>query len=282
MTDARPGPRWRLDATLATALGVLTVLVVAAIVGPWWYGVDPNAQPDPLGLAWKPPSWSHWAGTDALGRDVLARVLAGARVSLGIAVVASGSAFVVGTLWGLLAGWAGRWLDALLMRVADAVLAIPRVLLLLIVLGFWDARTPLAVGLIIGLTGWMPTSRLVRAEVRAARHAPWVLAARAAGASDARILRVHILPVALGQASVAAALAAAHALMLEAGLAAIGVGIAVPMASWGTLLAGAVTTAQFHWWLFVAAGLPLVAASAAALTVSDVAQRRLDPRRWTT
>jgi ABC-type dipeptide/oligopeptide/nickel transport system permease subunit len=241
MTDVHPSPRWRLDPSFATVLAVLTLLVAAAIVGPWWYGVDPNAQPDPLGLAWKPPSWTHWAGTDALGRDVLARVLAGARVSLGVAVVASGSALLVGTLWGLL-----------------------------------------AVGLIIGLSGWMPTSRLVRADVRTARHAPWVLAARATGASDVRILRVHILPVALGQASVAAALAAAHALMLEAGLAAIGVGIAVPMASWGTLLAGAVTTAQFHWWLFVAAGLPLVAASAAALTLSDGAQRRLDPRRWTT
>jgi ABC-type dipeptide/oligopeptide/nickel transport system permease subunit len=258
----RPGP-----ATLAAAtLGALALLV---LLGPALHGVDPAAQPDPVGLALRAPSAAAWLGTDALSRDLLARVLAGGRVSLAIAATASLLAFGLGTAWGLMAGWRGGWLDALLMRTVDALLALPRVLVLLVLLGFWDARTPLLLGVTLGLTGWMGTSRLVRADVRAAREAPWVLAARALGLREGRILRLHLLPVALRQGRVAAALAAAQALMLDAGLAAIGLGLAPPQASWGTLLAAAISEAQFHWWLLAAPGIPLLVASAAALALAD-------------
>jgi len=267
------------DRGLRFGAAVLIGVGLFATVAPWWYAVDPNAMPDPVGLAWRPPSSAHWLGTDALGRDVLARLLAGTRVSLAVAALASGVAFCLGTCWGVLAGWRGGVVDTLLMGVVDTLLAIPRVLLLIIILGFWNDRSALVVGVVLGITDWMRTSRLVRADVRAARSAPWVLAARSIGASEGRIMRVHLLPVALRQASVAAAVAAAHALMLEAGLAAIGLGIAVPQASWGTMLASAVTSVTFHWWMFVAAGVPLFLASAACVAVSDAVQARLDPRQ---
>ncbi len=268
---------WR-DRRLPLGVATLAALAIAGLVVPLFYGIDPNAMPDPVGLAWRAPSAAHWLGTDALGRDVLARLLAGTRVSLGVALLASAVAFVVGTLWGLVAGWRGGIVDTVLMGIVDTLLAIPRVLLLLIILGFWEARSALVVGVILGLTDWMRTSRLVRADVRAARTAPWIVAARAIGASDARILRVHLLPVVLRQAAIAAALAAAHALMLEAGLAAIGLGIAVPQASWGTMLVTAVTEVSFYWWLFAAAAVPLFAASAACVAISDAARTLLDPR----
>lgn len=268
---------WR-DPRVVGALLTLGVLAMLALVGPLLLGLDPRAQPDPIGLALTPPSAAHWLGTDALSRDVLARVLVGTRVSLGIAGVAALVAFVIGTLWGMIAGWRGGVVDTLLMRTVDVILAIPRVLLLLLILGFWSDRSPLTLGLVLGLTGWMATSRLVRSDVRAARSAPWVTAARALGASEARILRVHVLPIAIGQASVAAALAAAQALMLEAGLAAIGLGIEVPRASWGTMLAAAVNGATWSWWMFVGPGVPLLLASASFTAIADAIRAAADPR----
>jgi peptide/nickel transport system permease protein len=264
------GARWG-------ALTLLTLVAVATI-GPILLGVDPRAQPDPVGLALRPPSAAAWLGTDALSRDVLARLLVGTRVSLGIAALAALVAFALGTAWGMVAGWRRGWIDSLMMRFVDVMLAIPRVLLLLLILGFWSDRSPLTLGLVLGATGWMATSRLVRSDVRATLTAPWVVAARALGASDARILRVHILPVAMGQASVAAALAASHALMLEAGLAAIGLGIEMPRSSWGTMLASAVTDASWSWWLLAAPGVPLLAASAAFTAIADAARHAADPR----
>ncbi len=278
-TETGLAAAWRRDRRLRFGLATLVGLGLAGLCAPLLYPVDPNAMPDPVGLAWRAPSAAHWFGTDALGRDVLARLMAGTRVSLSVALLASGVAFVVGTGWGIVAGWRGGVVDTVLMAIVDTCMAIPRVLLLIIILGFWDDRSALVVGVVLGITDWMRTSRLVRADVRAAREAAWVVAARVIGASDLRILRVHLLPIALRHAAIAAALAAAHALMLEAGLAAIGLGVAVPQATWGTMLASAVTGVTFHWWMLAAAGVPLLLASAAFVALSDAAQELLDPRQ---
>ncbi len=279
MVESRWRDRLRHEPRLVIGASTLAVLVSVSMIGPLVLGIDPRAQPDPSALALLPPSTAHWLGTDALSRDVLARVLTGARVSLGIAALAASVAFTLGLTWGVVAGWRGGWLDALMMRVVDVLLAIPRVLLLLIIIGFGGDRTALALGLVLGATGWMATSRLVRADVRAITRAPWVEAARALGMREGRVAWVHILPVAIGHASVAAALAASQALVLDAGLAAIGLGIALPQASWGTMLASAVSSATWSWWLWVGPGIPLLIASAAFTAIADGARESADPRR---
>jgi peptide/nickel transport system permease protein len=278
MPESRWRDRFRRDPRAVAGAATLGLLMTAAWVGPWSLGLDPRVQADPVAQALLPPSAAHWLGTDALSRDVLARALAGAQVSLSVAALAAGIAFVLGLSWGVVAGWRGGGVDGLLMRVVDVLLAIPRVLLLLIVLGFWDERTPLMLGLVLGATSWMGASRLVRADVRSTKHAPWVEAARRLGASEFRIVRVHVLPVAVAHASVAAALAASQALILDAGLAAIGLGIDLPQSSWGTMLASAVNTAQWTWWLWLAPGVPMIVASAAFTAIADAARTSADPR----
>lgn len=278
MTDARWRDRLWRDASVRVGVGLVLVLTTLSLIGPLVLGLDPRAQLDPTTLALRPPSGAHWLGTDALSRDVLARVLSGGRVSLAIAALAATVAFTLGLTWGVVAGWRGGWLDALLMRVVDVLLAIPRVLLLLLLIGFGGERTALVLGLVLGATGWMATSRLVRTDVRALKHAPWIDAARAMGMRERRMVWVHVLPVAIGHASVAAALAASHALMLDAGLAAIGLGIALPQASWGTMIASAVNSATWSWWLWVGPGVPLLAASAAFTAIADATRMSADPR----
>jgi peptide/nickel transport system permease protein len=237
------------------ALGTLALLALAALLAPWLAPYDPIAQPDAVGLRLRPPSLAHPFGTDQYSRDLLSRVLWGARVSLGVAVTSVALATLVGTTVGVLAGYAGRTLDAALMRAVDALMAIPRVLLLVAVVGLWGRLGVVPLVLLLGLTGWMGVARLVRAEARGVAAREHVLAARALGAGHLRVLARHVLPACLTPAVVAATLGVPQVIALEAGLSYLGLGVQPPFASWGTLIHDGADLLAIAWWISVIPGL---------------------------
>lgn len=248
----------------------LASLAVLALVGPWLAPYDPLATPDPLALASLPPSWAHPFGTDPASRDVLSRMLVGARLSLGIAALAVAVAVVVGTAIGATAALGGRWTDALLMRATDAVLAVPRLLLLLTAVAAFGRASPLALALLLGATGWMTTARLVRQETRRLLASEGIRGARALGVPPGRLARLHLLPALLPTIGVAATIALASAVPLEAGLSFLGLGVAAPAPSWGNIILEAEGRVVARWWLVV---FPTLAIVGTVLLTNLVADR---------
>src|SRR5262245_5059819 len=179
------------------SLGLILLLGLIALAAPLLAPYSPNTQLDIVGLKSHPPSAGHPFGTDRFSRDVLSRVLFGARISLSVATLAVLLSATIGTTYGAVAGWFGGRVDGVLMRVLDALLAIPRVLLLVTVVALWSSERPLplyALIIVIGLTGWFEVSRLVRAEVLAVKQREFVTAARALGASGRGIVWRHVFP----------------------------------------------------------------------------------------
>jgi peptide/nickel transport system permease protein len=230
---------------------VLAVLIFAAAAAP----VIAPYPPEQIDLAHlrQPPSAAHWLGTDDLGRDVLARVLFGARVSLAVGLLSAAVAGATGLAVGGVAGYAGGALDGALMRVTDAMLAVPRLPLLMIAGALLQPSIALLVGL-IGLAGWMETARVVRAEFRTLRPRGFVESARAAGAGHARLILRHLLPNAARAVAVAVTLAVARGILIESALSFFGVGVRPPAASWGNMLYQAQATLATEPWLAIAPG----------------------------
>jgi peptide/nickel transport system permease protein len=230
---------------------VLVALVLAAAVAPL---VAPYAV-DALDLAHRrgAPSATHWFGTDELGRDVLTRVLFGARVSLAVGLVSAAVSVAIGVTIGATAGWAGRWIDALLMRLTDAMLSVPRLPLLMIAAAVLTPSVPLLI-VMVGAAGWMETARVVRAEVQSLKANDFVTAARAVGASSTRVVMRHVLPGVLPTAAVATTLAVGRGILLESALSFFGVGVQPPTASWGNMLYQAQTTMSSEPWLGIFPG----------------------------
>ena len=231
---------------------LLACLIAAALAAP---ALAPY-PPDRLDLAHRrdAPSAAHWFGTDDLGRDVLARVLYGARVSLAVGLLSAAVAGLSGIAVGGLAGYAGGALDSVLMRATDAMLAVPRLPLLMIAASVLQPSVPLLV-VLIGMAGWMETARVVRAEFQTLRTRGFVEGARAAGASHARLIAVHLLPNAAQAVVVSVTLAVARGILLESALSFFGVGVQPPRASWGNMLYQAQATLATEPWLALAPGL---------------------------
>ncbi len=261
------------------SLFVIAALVVAAIVGPLLSSQSCIAQLDIVRLKNAPPSRSHLFGTDALSRDVLARVLCGARISLAISVLAVFVSTTIGAAYGLIAGYVGGRLDNAMMRLLDAFMSIPRVLILVAVLTIWHP-VPLA-GLIVllGATGWFTVSRLVRAETRLAKTADYVASARALGASDVRIVLRHLLPNVAAPIIVSSTLAVGNVIALEAGLSYLGVGAQPPTPSWGSIFLDGIDTFTTAWWVVLFPGLAIVITVLAFNTLGDALRDVLDPRQ---
>jgi peptide/nickel transport system permease protein len=203
------------------------------------------------------PSPEHPLGTDDLGRDVLARMAHGARISLSVGFVAVGIAIAIGLVVGLLAGYYGGWVDAVLMRFVDMMLCFPTFFLILSVIAFigpsiWNIM------IIIGLTGWMGVARLVRAETLSLKERDFVAAARAQGAGDGRIVFRHILPNTLAPILVAATLGVAGAILTESALSFLGIGVQPPTPSWGNILTAGKDNIEFAWWLSLFPGLAIL------------------------
>ena len=266
------------DPAAAFAAATLLVIALAALFAPWLAPYDPTQTLDVAGRA-QPPSAAHWLGTDSLTRDLLSRILYGARISLGISVLAVVVAMVVGTAWGAVAGFVGGWVDRVLMHVVDAGLAIPRILLLLGIVALWGTLSASAIIVLLGLTGWFNASRLVRAEVRSTRERDFVTAARATGAAPARLLVRHVLPHALTPMLVAATLGVGQVVIVEAGLSFLGYGVAPPTPTWGGLIRDGRELLGTAWWMSVFPGLALAATVLAINVLGDRLRAALSTRQ---
>ena len=271
------------DGRALAGAGMLTLAVLAAVLAPLLAG-DPIAQGDIVATRFLPPLTTdphggfHLLGTDRFGRDVWARLVYGARISLGVGTLATGISVVVGMAVGAAAGYWRGWLGAALLGLTDFALALPRVVLLLLLASLWQPSAGLVI-LVLGLTGWMTIARLVHAEVRALAGRPFVESAAGLGARDLRILLRHILPNALTPVIVAAALGLGNAILLEAGLSFLGLGVQPPTPSWGNLIASGRDTLINAPWVATAPGVALVLVVVAATLLGDAVRDRLDPGR---
>ena len=275
------GRRFFRHPTASPALFVLVFFVTVALAAPLVTPYPPYFQIDITRLANHAPSAQNPLGTDPFGRDVWSRLVYGARVSLGIGALAMLVAVTTGVVVGGVAGYFRRWVDAMLMRLVDVGLAMPRMFMLLMAVALWE-HLPLAVlVLLIGLTGWFGTSRLVRAEVLSVREREFVAAARALGAEPARVIFRHVLPNAAAPIVVSAALGIGNVLLLEAGLSFLGVGVPSPAPSWGNMIADSWPKMAVAPWGATFPGLAISLVVMALNAVSDALRDALDPRRET-
>ena len=204
-----------------------------------------------------PPSPSHPLGTDMLGRDVLSRLIFGARISLKVGFVAVGIATIIGTILGAIAGYYGGAVDAIIMRFVDIMLCFPSFFLILAVIAFLEPSI-WNIMVVIGLTSWMGVTRLVRAEFLSLKERDFVLAARALGASDMRIIFKHIMPNAMAPVLVSATLGIPGAILTEAALSFLGIGVQLPTPSWGNMLTAGKDNLEIAWWLSLFPGIAIL------------------------
>jgi peptide/nickel transport system permease protein len=254
------------------------LLAVGAILGWLVVGQAANRQPDIVGLKNAPPSFSHLFGTDQFSRDVLARVLVGAAISLSIGALSVLFSTLVGTSYGMIAGYTGGRTEVIMMRALDGLMSIPRVLLLVAVLTVWRPGLP---GLIflIGATGWFTVARLVRAEVLTIRDSDFVVAARALGASSRATILRHLLPNVAAPVIVSATLGVGNVILLEAGLSYLGIGAQKPTPSWGSIFLDGVDYGLAAWWVLLFPGLAIVATVVSFNVLGDALRDVLDPRQ---
>lgn len=274
MTDSLgvPGALPREPSGRAGVLLLLALVAAVLLLPPFL--PDPRAQPDLVAGVLLPPGWDHPLGTDHLSRDVFARLVYGGRVSLAVSLGAALLAVTLGAGVGLVAGYAGGRTDAVLMRVVDAALAVPRLILLLLVVALLE-RIPLwGLILAIGATGWLGTSRLVRAETMRLRTMEFVRAASALGAGHLRILLRHLAPNVAGPLVVATTLAAGDVMLLEAGLSYLGLGVQAPTPSWGNMIFDAKPYLVTAPWVAVAPGVAILLGVFAVNLVGESLGRR--------
>ncbi len=286
--------RFRARRSGWVAAWFLVGLVGLAVVGPWVSPYGPEAF---AGAPFEPPSWRHWAGTDVHGRDVLTRVLVGARLSLVVGMVGALISLGIGVLWGAVAGYAGGRVDAVMMRTVDVLYTLPTLVLVIVlvtVLNGWVARWEAAgvpvnpaharlAGLLVGIgaVSWLTMARVVRGEVLSLRRRAFVEAARALGAGPGRILGRHVLPHLVGVVIAYLALTVPAVVLYESFLSFLGLGIQPPAASLGSLLAAGaaqINPLRMYWWLLVFPAGTLAAALLALNLAGDALRDALDPR----
>jgi peptide/nickel transport system permease protein len=262
-------------------LALITGLAFVALLTPFLAPFDPAAQgADIVATRFQPPSWTHPMGTDRFGRDVLSRVLYGGRVSLAIGTVAIVIAITIGSLVGAIAGYARGWIDTVSMRTVDLLLSFPRLVLLITIVALVQPSV-LVITLVLGLTGWMGTSRLVRGEVLSLREREFVLAARALGFGRRRILLRHVLPNVSGPIIVAATLGIGNTILVEASLSFLGLGVPPPAPSWGLMVAAGKDVMLDAPWIALFPGLAIVLTVMSFNLVGDGVRDALDPKSTT-
>jgi len=272
--------RWRRffrHRTTSWGLGILAFLAIVALAAPLIAPFDPNKQLDIVRLKNHAPSWTFLLGTDVLSRDVWSRTVYGARVSLGIGALGALVAVSLGTFVGAIAGYYQRWIDAVLMRGVDVGLALPRIFILLMAVALWDGLPFTALVIVIGLTSWFGTSRLVRAEVLSLRQRDFVVAARALGAGSGRVIFRHVLPNAAAPIIVSAALGVGNVLLLEAALSFLGIGIKPPDPTWGNMIADNASSIYSAPWSTLFPGLAISLVVMSLNAVADGVRDALDP-----
>lgn len=258
---------------LVVVVGLYLVAVLAPLIAPY----NPIAQHDLVKTGYLSPSPAHWLGTDRFGRDVLSRILYGARISLSIGFIAVAIAVVLGSALGAVAGYLGGWLDAAIMRFTDTVLAFPRLVLLIMIVALFNQSITLII-LVLGLTQWPGTARLVRGEVLSLREREFIQAAYALGFGKARIILRHLIPNVLAPVIVAATLGIGNTIVLEAGLSFLGLGVRSPTPSWGNMVADGRQNLLGAWWVATFPGLVIVLTVLAFNLVGDGLRDAMDPR----
>jgi peptide/nickel transport system permease protein len=272
-------PRLLRNRAARWSLAVIVVLILVAIVGPHLVRYSPSEQIDIVRLANTPPSWAHPLGTDLYSHDLLSRMVSGARISLALSLLAVGLAVTIGTAYGLVSGYAGGAVDAVMMRVIDACLSMPRVLLVIALVTVWNPVPFWGLVLLMGATGWFGVSRLVRAETLILRQSVFAEAATALGAPTSRILWRHILPNVAPPIIVFAALSVGSTIVLESGLSFLGAGMRPPTASWGTIFNDWMDSPGNAWWMLVFPGIAILITVLAFNVLGDALRDVLDPRQ---
>jgi peptide/nickel transport system permease protein len=261
-------------------LGLLLIgfLTAAAVFSPIIAPYDPTEHLDILNKRLLSPSFEHLMGTDFYSRDLLSRVLYGARISLAIAFLSILVSVTIGTAVGMIAGYVGGIVDSVLMRLVDAALAIPRIFLLLVILALWDRVGVTGLVTVLGLSSWFGTSRMVRAEVLSLRHRDFVVAARSLGLGRVRILLRHLLPNAIAPVTVTATLGIGQIILIEAGLSYLGVGVQEPIPSLGRMIRDGYEQIANAPWISIFPGLVIVLTVVGFSLVGDGLRKTLDPR----
>jgi peptide/nickel transport system permease protein len=265
----------RKNKLMLAGSGLVLLLLFVSLLAPWLAPYDPG-QID-LTNVLASPSFKHLFGTDQLGRDVLSRMIWGARISLKVGFVATGVAIIIGTILGAVAGYYGGWVDSVIMRFVDIMLCFPTFFLILAVIAFLEPSI-WNIMIIIGLTGWMGVTRLVRADFISLRERDFVKAARAIGAGDLRIIFLHILPNAMASILVAATLGIAGAILTESALSFLGIGVQPPTPSWGNILTAGKDNIDIAWWLSFYPGLAILITVVGYNLLGEGIRDLLDPR----
>ncbi|HEY1838105.1 MAG: ABC transporter permease [Rhizomicrobium sp.] len=254
---------------------VLVIFAASALLAPWLTPYDPNHISVYERLA--SPSWQHWLGTDQIGRDMLTRVLYGARVALAISVGCTSVSLILGVAFGALAGVGPRVLDAALMLLFDTINSLPTVLLALAIMTLIGSSLPTLMGLIVLF--YVPYfGRIARGQTRVLVEAPFIEAERMLGASTWRILRDHLMPNLLGPMAIIASMEMPSVISLEAGLSFLGLGVRAPTATWGNILQDGYIFIRDTPWIAIAGGVPLVLTTLAFTFLGEMLRDRLDPK----
>ncbi len=287
--------RFRRNTPATISLFFLAALILLVILWPW---IAPYSWETISDAQFQPPSWQHWFGTDVHGRDLLTRVIFGARVSLLVGVVGAGVAFVIGVAWGAVAGYVGGRFDGLMMRFVDVLYSLPSIIFVIVLLTTlkdgvttWltsavgpraAAQAPMLLLFAgLGAVSWLTMARIVRGQVLALRNRAFVDASRSLGASHARIIWRHILPNVWGIVIVYLTLTVPSVILYESFLSYLGLGIQPPMASWGSLVAegaGQLNPIRIYWWLLVFPSAMLVTTLLALNFLGDGLRDAFDPK----
>ena len=268
---------YRLTRNRAAMLGgfiliLLNICAVAApVIAPYSYSYQD------LNLGASPPSFDHFLGTDVLGRDLLSRILYGARISLLVGFVATGVALVIGVSWGIIAGYFGGRIDSIMMRIVDVLYGLPFIIFIILLMVIFGRNLWLLFGA-IGAVEWLTMARIVRGQVIGLKNQEFVLAAKAMGVSNFSMFRRHLLPNILGPIAVYATLTIPQVMLLEGFLSFLGLGIQPPMSSWGTLIKDGVESMEEYSWLLVFPGITFTVTLFALNFFGDGLRDALDPK----
>lgn len=264
--------RARITPVAAISLVWIALVAIACAIGPSLLHI--SAYTTDVAHAYDAPSAVHALGTDGLGRDELARLLEGGRITLSVGIIAALVAMVIGTVYGAISGYYGGWLDTLLMRIVDVLLSIPTLFLLLFLAAMFHGNL-LALMLVIGATSWLGPSRLVRGDVLTLKERLFVEAARSIGAGDRRIIFRHVVPNAIGTIITTTTFMIASAMLAETALSFLGIGVRAPTPSWGNLLSGAQSDIfAGAWWLILPPGLAILLTVCAFNFIGDWMRER--------
>ncbi len=269
--------RFRANTMAVVGLVLLLFIIFAAVLAPVISSFDPVSQVKPALERYLPPSLVHPMGTDKFGRDVLSRVLHGARVSLAVGIISVLIAALLGTAIGALSGYLGGWIDGIVMRVVDGLLAFPRLLIVLTLVALFSNSFALIITVISG-TAWMGIARLVRAEVLSLKRTEFVEAALATGAGRARIIAKHLVPNSIGPVLVAATLKIGSIILLESSLSFLGLGIQPPAPSWGGMVFEGREVLLSAWWVAAFPALAIVLVVVSCNLLGDGLRDAMDVR----